>query len=89
MIPITVSTLQLVGTVLRIMACSATACTDFLTFTVELYVSKFLTIETSEGVRNVNGNRYSKIICNVYVFWNSCGVKSEYEGASVATFSGS
>ena len=40
-------------------------------------------VETTEGVRKVTSNRYWKKICNVYVFWYSCCVECEDEGASV------
>jgi len=61
---------------------------DFLTFTVVLSMSKFLTDETPERVGNADSNMYSKKICNVYVFWYSCSVEREDEGASVTTFTG-
>ena len=86
MIPITVSTFHLTGAVLGIMTWSGTVCTQFLTFTVILCMTKFLTVKTPKRIRNVDSNRYSKEICNVYVFWYSCGVEGEDEGASVTTF---
>ena len=86
MIPMTVGTFQLIGTVLSVVTCSAAVRTDLLTFTVALSMSRPLTVEAPERVGNVHSNRYPKEICNVYVFWYGCSVEGEDEDASVTTF---